>query len=322
MKIIKAIAFACMILFTLIAGKCFVVSSFDNNDDDDDREGLTIVLTNAETTSSEVVQSLTQTLTVADIASQSAQYVNDVVVSDPLSYSCDNPSGVIILTIKDLDRSNRVSVGDDLLLRYTNCSADNVIVNGDLMISVLDAKGIYIGHFESGSDWLFTLSVNASSFKVRTENKVFIVNGEMEIALQFNATTALLETKITNNTLALDSGSQSIISAMDISQLINFAIVPSSYSLTINSLKISSGAQSGTFNATTKSYPLSGMELLDLSEYFIDLHLPENGVINISGKNSNADVSIMPDEWVSIDIDIDGDSISDAVISSTWSEIN
>jgi len=59
------------------------------------------------------------------------------------------------------------------------------------------------------------------------------------------------------------------------------------------------------------------MELLNFSEYFADLHLPENGVINISGNNSNANASITLDDLVSIDIDIDGDAISDAVISST-----
>lgn len=129
MKMIKDIASACMILLTPVAGKCFVVISFDS---DDDQDGLTIVGTNAETIGNEVVPSLTQILTVADIASQSAQYINDAVMSDPPSYSCDNTSGVVMLTVNVLDQSNRISVGDDLSLRYTNCSADNVITNGDL----------------------------------------------------------------------------------------------------------------------------------------------------------------------------------------------
>lgn len=323
MKTIKAIIFACIVLLTLTAGNCFIVSSFDSSSsrDDENQEGLTIVVTNAETTSSEVAQSLTQTLTVAELASQSAAYVNDVYLSDPMSYSCDNASGVVMLTIHDLDHSNRVSVGDDLVLSYTNCHVDNVTANGDLTVSVLDALGVDIGRFDAGSDWLYTLSVNASSFQFSTENEIFVVNGDIEIALQFDATTALLETNITNNTLSLDGESQNILSNIDISQFINLAVVPSSYTLTIDSMKISSGIQGGTVDATAKRNPLSGMELLNLREYFVDLRLPDSGVINISGNNSNADVSIMPDEMVSIELDTNGDSISDAVISSTWSEM-
>ncbi len=111
MKTIKAIAFSCMVLLTLTAGKCFVISSFDSSDDDDDdNEGLVIGIANAETTGSEVVQSLNQTFAVAEIASQSAQYVNDIYLSDPLSIPCDNAGGVITLIVNDIDHSNRISI--------------------------------------------------------------------------------------------------------------------------------------------------------------------------------------------------------------------
>ena len=63
------------------------------------------------------------------------------------------------------------------------------------------------------------------------------------------------------------------------------------------------------------------MELLSLSEHFADLKSPENGMVSISGKNSNAEVSIMPDQSVSIDLDTDDDSISDTVVTSTWSQL-
>ncbi len=321
MKIFKTTVFAFLILPLLIGGKCFVVSSFDSSDDDDDDEGLIIVITNAESTSNEVMQSLNQTLAVAEIASQSAQYANDYMESDLHSYVCDNANGSIMLTLNDLDHSNRISVGDDFLLNYTNCNVDQVIANGNQRISVLDAKGIDIGKFDTGTDWSFILSVNADSFQVSTENEVLIVNGDMEIALNFNATTASLKGHITNNQLVLDDGSQTLLTNMNISQLISLAVVPSSYSLTIDSMKISSGAPSTTVNASTPLSPLAGIELLSLSEFFVDLHLPENGEINIAGKNSNADVSIMSDELISIDIDTNGDSISDEQIFSTLSKL-
>jgi len=318
MKTIKAIAFSCMVLLTLTAGKCFVVSSFDSSDDDDDDEGLTIVVTNAETANSEVVQSLNQTFAVAEIASQSAQYINDIYLSDTLSIPCDNAEGGIEFIVNDEDHSNRISIGDDLFLSYTNCNVNDMDANGELEITVLDAKGIDIGRFDSGTDWSCELSVKAKSFQVSANNNTFSVNGDLEIALQFNATSATLNSKIVNNALALESEFQRVLSEMEISQFINLAVVPSSYSLSIGSLDLSSNALNGKVSVVTNLEPLSGMEWLKPSEYFVELQAPETGTLYITGKNSNAEVLMPSSEQVSINIDTDGDSIPEAEIYSTW----
>ena len=317
MKTIKAIAFSCIVLLTLTASECFVVSSFDSSDDDDD-EGLIIVVTNAETTNSEVMQSLNQTFALAEIASQSAQYVNDIYLSDPLSISCDNAEGVIKLMVNDEDHSNSISIGDDLFLSYTNCNINDMNANGELEITVLDAKGIDIGHFDSGTDWSCDLNVNATSFQVSANNNTFSVNGDLEIALQFNASSAILNSKIVNNALALESEFQRVLSEMEISQFINLAVVPSSYSLSIDSLNLSSNALNGKVSVVTNLIPLSGMEWLNPSEYFVELQAPETGTLYITGKNSNAEVLISSSKLMSINIDADGDSIPEAEIYSTW----
>ena len=321
MKIIKTLAFASLFLLTLTAGKCFVVSSFDSSDDDDDNEGLTIVVTNAETASSEVVQSLNQTLGVAEIASQSAQYVNDIYISDSLNHTCDNPNGVISLTLNDKDGSNRISIGDDLFLSFFNCNQNDWIANGELNISVLDKKGIDIGRFDSGTDWLCTLSVNATSFQITTQSSALIVNGDLEITLQFDATSAMLRTKIKNNMLDLESESRRVLSAMEISQFINLAVVPSSYALSVDSLELSSDTLNGDVSITSKLEPLSGIENLKLSEYFVKLQAPETGALFVKGKNSNVEVSISSSELVTIKIDTNGDSIMELERYTTWPEI-
>ena len=319
MKILKAIAFSCLVLSTLTAGKCFVgYSSNDDDDDDVDREKLSLVVDNVEAVSSKIVQTLNQTLVVAEIAGQSAKYINDVYIAGETSYTCDNTTGVVLLKPNDFDQSNKVSIGDDLVLSYIDCELDNTLLNGELVISALDTKGSNIGHCDSSTSWLSILNFEANSFQVKTGSNLFIVNGEIEIALQFDAITAALEANVTSESLRLDDGSQTLLSNVDISQFINLAVMPSSYLLTINSISISTSALSGIFNATTISNPLSGMELLDLDECFVDLQLPDNRLISITGKNSYADVSIMPDELVSIELDTNGDSISDAVVSSTW----
>ncbi|MGI9227473.1 MAG: hypothetical protein ACR2PU_01655 [Gammaproteobacteria bacterium] len=318
MNIIKTLAFAGMFLLTLTAGKCFVVSSFDSSDDD---EGLTIVVTNAETANGEVVQSLNQTFAVAEIASQSAQYVNDIYLSDPFSIPCDNAEGVIKLIVNDKDHSNRISIGDDLFLSYSNCNINDVIANGELEMTVLDAKGIDIGHFESGTDWSYILRVNATFLQINAENDNIIANGDMEITLQYDATKAMLSSQIKNDILALESETHRILSDLEISQFINLAVVPSSYSLSIKSLNINSDALNGKISVATKSNSFSGVELTNLSEYFIDLISPENGRFYITGKNSNAVLSITPGGLVSIDVDTNGDSIPDMEIFSTWVEM-
>ena len=64
----------------------------------------------------------------------------------------------------------------------------------------------------------------------------------MTINIEYNASTAMLETKLTSDTLSIDNGSNNILSDIDISQFINLAVVPSNYSLAINSFKFSSDA--------------------------------------------------------------------------------
>jgi hypothetical protein len=322
MATIKAFLFACIALLLLTGSNCSFRSVFGDDDDDDEKDdGLIIVISNAETTSGEVVGSLTQTLMAAEIASQSAEFMGEIITLNPIRYTCDNSSGNILVTVNDLDFSNTISVRDDLLLDYSNCNIDNLTANGNLAISLLDAKGIDIGNFDSGASWLYSISTETNSLVVSRGNETFIVDGEMSITVEFDATAAKLENKITSERLSLVNDATNIPSDIDISQFINLAAVPSSYTLTIDSLNLSSGTQNGTVSANTLSDTLSGMELLSLSEHFADLKSPENGMVSISGKNSNAEVSIMPDQSVSIDLDTDGDSISDTVVTSTWSQL-
>lgn len=323
MATIKAFLFACIVLLLLTGSNCSFRSVFGDDDDDDDEkdDGLIIVVSNAETTSGEVVGSITQTLMAAEIASQSADFMGEIKTLNPFRYTCDNSSGNILVTVKDVDFSNTISVGDYLLLDYSNCNIDNLTANGNLAISLLEAKGIDIGNFDSGASWLYSISTETNSLQVSRGNEAFIVDGEMSITVEFDATAAKLENKITSERLSLVNDSTNILSDIEISQFINLAVVPSSYTLTIDSLNLSSGTQNGTVSANTLSDTLSGMELLSLSEHFADLNSPENGMVSISGKNSNADVSIMPDQSVSIDLDTDGDSISDIVVTATWSQL-
>jgi hypothetical protein len=322
MELIKVFVFTCFALSMLTGSRCSISSNFDDDDDDDKKdEGIIIVVSNAEVISNEVVDTLRQTLIVAEIASQSMEYLDDINTHEPIVYPCDNTNGVILVTTSDLYNSNTISIRDDLLLNYSNCSVDNVVMNGGLTISLLDAKGFDIGKFDSGTDWLYIIGAETNSLQVSKGNETFIVDGEMTVTVKFDATIVKLDNNITSGSLSLDNGSKNILSDIDISQLINLATVPSSYALVIESLRISSSAHNGTVDAATTAGALSGIELLNMNEYFIDLHSPENGMLSISGKNSNASLSIMPDQSVSIDIDSNGDSISDAVVSSTWSQL-
>ncbi len=317
METIKIFIFACLVLSLLTGSRCSFSSSFSSDDDDDDDE-VVIVVSNAETTSIETVESLTQTLLIADVASQSSKYIDSFNALTPSRYTCANVGGMVSI---NTNNANKISIKNNLLLSYINCSVDNVIVNGDLTISLLDTKGIDIGRFDSGTDWLYSINVKADSLKLNTGSEAFTVDSDMIITIEFDATSAELKAAINSDSLSIDNGSENVLSDIDISQSINLAVMPSSYTLSVNSLKILSDTQNGTIHANTEANSISGMELLSLDEYFVDLHSPENGRISISGKHSNAEVSIMPDQLVTIDVDTDGDSITNTVINSTWSQI-
>ena len=324
MRIIKAFLFACLVLSILTASRCFISSS--SKDDGDDKviivdDGFIIVTHNAEKTSSEVIESLTQTLMAAETTNQSAEYVDSIISPAPVLYTCYNASGIISVRTNDLDNSTTISIGDELLLNYSNCNSDNVIANGDITISILDIQGIDVGNYASGTSWLYSVSSMINALQISRGNETFAVDGELVTTVEYNATTTKLKNNITSNALSIDNESTNLLSDINISQSINFSIVPMSYTLVIESLKISSGTQNGTVVATKTSDALSGMELLSPGEYFVDLLSPENGKINIVGKTSHANLSIMPDQSVTIDVDTNGDSIIDTTVTSSWSKL-
>ncbi|MBT8112559.1 MAG: hypothetical protein KJO47_02670 [Gammaproteobacteria bacterium] len=251
---------------------------------------------------------------VADVSSQSAQFINDLDTSFSSTYTCGNAASSFNATAIDLDNSNSVLKGDDLALRYTNCNVNEAIANGDLTISVRDANGINIGNYNSGANWLFAFDVNTDLLEINANNKAFNVSGNMEISLQFDAMLASLDTEITSDRLNIEETSKNTLLNINLSQKINLASMPSNYSLTIDSLKLVNETKNTAITAIANSISFSGMELLNLNQYFVNLDAPDNGVFNLAGKNSSAEVSIMPGELVSIDVDTNGDSISDEEI--------
>ncbi len=322
MKTVKAFAFACAVLLSLTGGKCSFISSFsDDDDEDDEEEGIIIVVSNAERVASDVVETLTQTLMVADISSQSAQYINNLNTSSTSIYSCDNNSGSLYASVVDLDNSSTVSKGDDLVLNYKNCAIKDTVANGKLEISINNVDGILIGTYSSGTNWTFNFDVNADLFDVNTNNKTFKISGNLKISLQFNATLVSLITIITSDTLTVESSSKNTLSNINISQTINLATMPSNYSLTVDSLKLINKLENTVVNAIANSIPFTGLELLELNEYFVDLDSPDNGLLILTGKNSSAEVSILQGKLVFIDVDTNSDSVSDKVISSNWTKI-
>ena len=86
-------------------------------------------------------------------------------------------------------------------------------------------------------------------------------------------------------------------------------------------MNLTNSNQNGSTGTVSLTHPVSGIESLNLNEYFVDLNSPEKGEIILMGKDSNAKISIMPGDIVSINLDTDGDSVSDEIIPTTWSDI-
>lgn len=318
MKLIKALMFGGLFLLTLTAGKCFVVSNFDTSDDDDDddrnRGGIKIGITNGNIISKEAIHSLAQTLTVAEIASQSMQYTSNTMAAVPIHYSCKNSVGKLESTTYDLDYSNTITSDDEIFLSYNNCLINNEIVNGDLKIFVLQAKGIDICNYTSGLDWQIKFRADLNALQFELGENAYEVDGKMVISLKYSAKKALLQAIISNNNVIIKSDSDIQLSGSKITQLLSLAVAPSSYTLSIDSYEMFSEEQNGIVDIEAKN--LFGIEHLSNNECFISLQSPEKGIINIKGRDSNADIRFFPGEQINIEIDSDGDFVMDETIYS------
>ena len=323
MEVIKSLMLAGMFLLTLTAGKCFVVSNFDTSDDDDDddrnRGGLTIGITNGSIISKQAFQSLTQTLTVAEVASQSMQYTSNAMAAVPIHYSCENSFGTLESTTYDLDYSNTISRGDEIFLQYKNCQINNEIINGDLKISILRAKGIDVCNYTSGIDWQLKFRADINALQCGLGENAFEVDGKMVIALKYSAKKALLQAIISNNNVILNSDSDVHLSGSKITQLLSLAVAPSNYTLSVDSYELFSEEKNGFVGIEAND--LFGIEHLSADKCFVSLQSPEKGVINIKGKNSNADIRFLPGEQINIEIDSDGDFVPEETINSSMNEM-
>ena len=323
MNIIKKLVFACIFVLTLTAGKCFVISSFDSSDNDRDDEGLTIGITNAETANREVMQSLSQTFTVAEITNQSAQYVGDMYSSDTLTVSCENNGGTITINSDDNDplKNNSIAKENEFFCSYKNCNFHGSVINGDLKITALESKGIDVGHFESGTNWSLKFVAHADSLEISTQYDQMIVNGDISVTLEFDAQSAMLTNKIENEILDLESKTRRILQNINVAQTINLAVLPANYTFGIESLILSSNNLDGNIQATANSNLFTGDEIIKSKEYFIDLYSPRNGMLYISGENSNVEMLVTPGDQVTIGVDHNGDSITDFEMYTTWENI-
>ena len=321
MNIIKKLVLACAFVLTLTASKCFVVSSFDSSDDDRDNEGLIIAVTNAEIANSEVMQSLNQTLILAEITSQSTQYVDEMYSSELLNIPCENDNGAMTINSNDNNRQKNISAEENIYLSYSNCDLQGSVVNGDLEISALESKGIDVGHFDSGTNWSKEFIAHADSLKITTHDDQIIVYGDINVTLQFDALSAELISKIDNKSIDLESKTRRKLHDINITQVINLAVSPTNYTFSIESLRLSSEKLNGYVQVTANSTIFTGDNISNPKEYFIDLHSPRDGMLYITGKNSNAEMLVIPGDQVTIGVDVDGDSLSEYEIYTTWQDL-
>ena len=324
MKLTKALMFGGMFLLTLTGSDCFVVSNFDtsDNDDDDERDrgGLTIGITNGAIISKDAMRSLTQTLDIADVVSESMQYTNDSLIYTDARYSCEASSGEVKTSTYDLDYSNTISSGDEVVFKYSNCTLNDVMVSGDLKISVIDLNGSQACNFENGLNWSLRLHATFDALRITAGNRSYDVKGKMNISVKYTATNALLEAIIDNNNLTITSDSQTHISNSQITQLTNLAVAPSNYVLSVDTHRIYSKEQNGYVDVKAKA--ISGTEQVISNGCIASMQSPVSGILEIIGKKSAAKVQIIAGDHVNIAIDSDGDSVHEEVIYSNLSEMN
>jgi len=318
MKFFKAMIFGSMFLLTLTGSKCFVVSSFDTSGDDEDeenRDGLTIGITNGDIISKDVMQTIAQTFAVAEITSQSMQFANNAITAQPFIQNCKNSHGELTSTVYDLDSSSSLSGGDEVILIYNGCLIGNETVSGDLAVTVQNSEGVGVCNYTSGSNWQISFNVSINDLQIGNGAEVYTARGQLEVSLKYLASATQLETNIISNSLIIESSHRVELSDAKITQLLNLAVAPSSYTLSIDTYRLYSFVLDGYVDVQAES--LHGIEQQSNNSCLGLFQIPEIGNIKISGKNSNAVIQFMSGDQFNIEIDSDGDLLVDEEIFSS-----
>ena len=222
----------------------------------------------------------------------------------PEVFPCDGGAGTVTVS-GDLAIPGTLTPGDTFLIVYELCDEGfGEVIDGTIGLTVRDFTGdAFLGLY------LLSMDANIDALSVTTAGDTIVGNGDATITLD-TTETPYIEATVSGTVLTLDS--------------------PTS----METLRNYSSAQSFDGNLSPAAYTLEASGTLDSSQLPGDLaystettfvgnegEYPNAGVLVVRGDNSSARLNAIDATNIRIDIDSNGDGVTDETIDLTWAEL-
>jgi hypothetical protein len=215
--------------------------------------------------------------------------------------SCD--SGSLSGTFNDADGDLNLSTGDTVSLTANNCNSGGVIVNGSISVSNIVVTGDQIT-----APYSLQLGLQASNFSVTVGGETVVLSGDGTISEVNNDGISSI-TSFSGNGIQITTGGQTL-TLTDYTVVATDNTATGGYSITVDAT-ISSTGLGGSVVVTT-TVALTGTGSLD----------PSAGQITCVGAGNTRVTLVAVDSInVQLEVDRDGDGVTDETIPATWADI-
>lgn len=218
-------------------------------------------------------------------------------------------SGSIAVTPADTNGNGFMDAGDKLTVQANNC-VDTYTLGANTFRETVNGTLTYVITKTSGSpgtaNFQFGASVTLTNVTVTDNNGAITANGGFNFVLTRTPTAEIL---------VVDSGNLSVVANGDTATLSGFAV-----NRTDN---LATNAYSETFSGTATD-PVLGTYSISTPNAFtgIGTAKPTSGKLKITGDKSSLTIVPQPGGVaVLLAVDKDNDGVTDATISTTWSEL-
>lgn len=199
--------------------------------------------------------------------------------------------------------ADTLSVNDVITIQFNDCNDGFSVVDGTMSITIRSFSGDFVGGSVS-----FEVTVTLTAFSVTELGVTSTANGDITIGMNLPNTGPMTMTISSQNLTIAEGASSATLANFSLSQTID--PITGTYSLTVSG-RVSSSAFEGAVDFTT------GVTLQGIGQDSAYV-----GEIVITGDaGASIRVVILDGEFIRLDIDLNGDGVTDEVVDTTWSEL-
>jgi hypothetical protein len=238
-----------------------------------------------------------------------AQATSGQVVGVTLSQTVPCASGGSLLVNATVASSGTISAGDTVTVTATGCVESGVTLNGAFSVNFKSITGIP----GQSSSWNGTFGVTYTNFSIAQHGDTASVTGDLTLTVN--------QTSLGNATLSATGSSLSVSTTHN----------STSASITVTNLNYGGSVASGVYTFHT-NYTMSGnLGKLGNSTYTVktltdfkqtSTGFPSQGVLKITATdNSSLTLTAIDSTNVKLDLDKNGDGVTDDTTTTTWTNL-